>query len=111
MADILDTIDGALQDYAATQEAMRWTPPGLPRLTGDRAPRLDETPADTLAAVYEAALAAVAPMAKSINSLIAALVPAAGTIAEARERHRREISAMHAEYHRRRKARGRRRRR
>jgi hypothetical protein len=111
--DILDVIDGALADYATSDDAMRWMPPdsrapepiAAPPVTVDI--RLNVEPfAAELQRVGEALIAAMQPWAEAFGKLFRELAPAVQVINDA---HREHMSAVHREYARRQKARKRRR--
>jgi hypothetical protein len=106
--EILDSIDGALSDYATSKDAMRWAPPESQPET-EPCPyagftvdlNIDVEPFARAFADYAASFARV------MSSSFSGFLLAAG---EADREHAAALSAMHRDYDRRRRARLRRKR-
>jgi hypothetical protein len=103
---ILDTIDGALADYAASGDAMRWVPPG--ERTASAAPAWTTVTLDIGA--FEAAMRQVGEVLAGLMrpwvDFSKSLMPVVEALNEVRAAR---VSAMHREYRRRAVARRRRR--
>jgi hypothetical protein len=109
--EILDSIDGALADYAVSKDAMRWKPP-----PEDPEPEVCATvdPGDGgrlhigAPALYVAVRPDMSQFEATMQQALGMLAPLkslAALLATANQDRARRISAMHSDYARRRKAR------
>jgi len=113
-ADILEVIDGALADYATSNDAMRWAPPGSvpePDACDPEAVRFYlgadlELFVAGLREIGEVMIAAMQFWGDAVGKLFRELAPTVQVINDA---HRARMSEIHREYSRRCRARRRRR--
>lgn len=113
-AGVLAAIDGALQDYETSGDAMRWVPPEDREPDPEAVLAASRAVLDGVSLGMEQFMAAMRQLTASVSEalepwaeFLRKLAPAAGEVSEAR---RERLSAMHREYHRRSQARRRRRR-